>query len=613
MRLKILLKYLKDEDMRSFFLYSIRNIKSLKNIKLNTQTQTVPDYLSEDIANLNYKNILENVEEISLLQNFKYDINSNKKIQKNRNIILAGENLEINYEAIDWLKLFKDPEDTSAYHRFIWAYTDVIYQLEEGNSKKELYKVIINLIESWIDKFNITQLKKCHFEIFQTYTVSERLVNWFYLLNITTTDKKLKNKKIVTSMCEQLMYICNNLEYYGEDFTGNHLLNNGKAIYIIGNSLGIKEIKEIGKKILLNEYKRIIVDKGFLREGSVHYQLLITKNYLDSYFVALKFQDYEFTEQLYPLIEELVSACEYFMVRDSKGRNRIPIIGDISPDYSPEWLITVPNLAKVLLYGEELSRDIDIGYHTPFEIEFKENRKKRKQLKVNSNDWKKIENKNWTLFSHVNNSLYPNNLTGHFHHDTGGVVVFYRGNTIITDCGRITYENSIRGNRDKSIQAHSGIYIDKKEPEINMRTIYSKDFLESYVPKKPEIRVYENKMSIEINGYTRLKGITSVIRNIEIKNNEIEIIDEFNGKGIHEVTLFFHIPFDIEILEKENKLKIKIEDRLSINFDSKVLNIRKIDNHAAIAYGKDILLSTVAISTRLSFPNKIITKLYKEV
>lgn len=615
MKLKKILKYLRNKDVQAFLLYSIKNLKKLN---LSKPVGRIPIYLLEDMANIKYESILKKIESILLIQNSKYNMNK-KKMKKSREILLAGEKLELNYDELNWSKSFIDNEDISAYHRFIWVYTDFIYQLEEGSDKKELYEVTLNLIKSWIYNFDIKQSKEYHYEIFQTYTISERLVNWFYLLSITSKTERLINKEIAISMCEQLFYICNNLEYYGEEFTSNHLLNNGKAIYIIGSSLGVKEFQNIGKKILLNEYKRVIVDNGFLREGSSHYQLLITKNYLDAYFVALKFEDIEFAAKLYPKIEELANASRFFMIKTKKG-NKFPLIGDISPDYPPSWISTVPELADALLYGEKISKKLAIGYHTPFDIDLKKiNNKIKNDKKINSNDWGKITGNNWTIFTHVNNSLYPNNLTGHFHHDTGGIVVFYKDKPIIIDCGRITYTDSARGNRDKSIRAHSGIYIDKSEPEIDMRSIYPKEFLNAYVFEKPEIEVFLNKMAIKINGYSRLKGITSVIRTIEIRDKKIKIIDQFDGKGIHSLDLFFHVPFDVERIQEKNILRLETREKIKINFDKKILSLKKVrgsnatvDGHAAVAYGKDTIVNTIIASTKLSFPNKITTIIYKE-
>lgn len=53
--------------------------------------------------------------------------------ERKRKIDLSGTRISINYDTLDWNGFcFNDDEVTSACHRFIWMFTDVVKQLNAG-------------------------------------------------------------------------------------------------------------------------------------------------------------------------------------------------------------------------------------------------------------------------------------------------------------------------------------------------------------------------------------------------------------------------------------------------------------------------------------------------
>ena len=79
-----------------------------------------------------------------------------------------------------------------------------------------------------------------------------------------------------------------NLEYFGEHYTSNHLSNNGRGLLRIGIALGLDEFATDGARIMVAEAGRIFGRSGVLNEGSSHYHLLITRNYIDAWIAAEK-------------------------------------------------------------------------------------------------------------------------------------------------------------------------------------------------------------------------------------------------------------------------------------------------------------------------------------
>lgn len=610
-------KQVSDYDFRKYLKYALRYPCKTKVVR---PKQQIPPYLNfSGIESLLKSNTEQDT--IALLGSGKLYKNNQKSSDTQWKIHLASVDMAIN-SFINWNMTFSDDEDMAAYHRFIWMYCELIKRLENGCSQKELKPQVEYFIKSWIDKYEKSEIQQLHPEIFQTYTVAERIVSWLYSLSIVSDENNLKDSKIYDSIKKQISYICCHLEYYGEKFTGNHLSNDGKALYIAGTMLGLKEVQKTGQIILRKELERLLVDGGFLREGSVHYQFLITKNYTDVFEVANEFHDIKFQEKLLPYLLKMTEACRYFLVYDNDQGWGFPLIGDISPDYRPEWLIGTP-WATERVTGKKVQAGIplSLGYHNIF---FKE--KNRKEIKATEmgkecfykdlNDWGKITDKNWTAFTHINHSMYPNNLTGHFHHDTGALVLYFQGQRVLCDCGRITYELTERGLRDRRIEAHSGLRIDALEPEIDLRTFYSDSFLKEYTYKKPYIVNPDNTfMEIHQFGYERISQVGEIIRKVQLKNADIELQDTFEGTGKHTIELFFHTKMLMRV-EHQNLILKNQKQEFSITFDKDFDEIClihgsavSIDGNGALSYGENENLHSAVCKIYVDFPHTITTRI----
>lgn len=611
---KLLNEFYRDKDLQKAILYMLSHFQKIERKAGYCQT---PMYVKKEIDEC-IDNVSERKKIIRCIT-FGLTHLENCLFERKRKIDLSGTRISINYDTLDWNGFcFNDDEVTSACHRFIWMFTDVVKQLNAGAKKDDAYQTCVRIIHSWIDNYKIEQAEMYHSEIFQTYAVAERIVNWLYIIGATATNKVVDDPIIVNSIYNQADYICTHLEYYGEQFTGNHLGNDAKALYIAGACLEDMQLQNIGRKMILHEYERIIVDGGFLREGSSHYQFLITKNYIDIYWVAKQTGDKAFVAKLLPIISRMVQGCDFFLVSDKSLKKGIPFIGDISPDYPPEWIMSVPDVGHWITENVPLKESDEVCYKTSFIGCITDDEKVSTEKIVDTPiDWVRIENNIWTVFSHVNHSLYPNNLTGHFHHDTGAIVAYLYGEPVIIDTGRLTYEDCERGKRDKSVKAHSGICIDNMEPEIDMKTFYSDGVLNKYASLKPQIMQKGNMFQIDVAGYARLRGIDSVIRTVEVEDENLIVTDKILGKGKHEVQQYFHVPFIGEI-ETTHEYQYAT-DRIVFEFDNAIKEIEiirgdksKVEGHKAEAYGCDGLAQTIKTHLKTELPVSLVTKIKRK-
>lgn len=614
MKIQTVKNYIKDYDFRQYAKYVLCHIGSRPQARV---AQKVPPYLER---------LEEEMEKVSQREKrriklLKYNggfFQYGRVSEEQWKIYLAGKEVTIDRNT-EWNYQFADDEDMAALHRFIWLYNGLIIKREQGYECEGLKEQVLGFILSWIQRYKEINIKELHPEIFQTYSVAERVVNWLYSLSVVHKLDYLENSEIYESIFEQVKYICNHLEYYGEFFTGNHLSNDGKAVYIAGMLLGIKEYQEIGKEILIQEVQRIITDQGFLREGSVHYQFLITKNYAEVYWVAKQFGDRGFQRIVAPYLLKMANACGYFLIDKGDNQWEIPLIGDISPDYKPEWIIGAPWIAEWLVCGKKIEKlPVSIGWHNIFRICWNncETDSIKNDIFLWQKDWGKLKYGKWLAFFHVNHSLYPNNLTGHFHHDTGAIVLYHDGNCILCDCGRYTYENIVRGIRDKSMEAHCGIKIDGVQPEMDMRTFYPSDFIRKHASRSPSI-VQKDNVSAEIwqYGFQRLKNVGVLKRVVEIEEETVQIRDVFEGRGRHKLEFFFHTEEGFRV-EQNQLILITKTEKFIIEFNKKFMDIHIIygkgsdaEGKMAISYGESRDICSAICVLYEKFPCTVTTRI----
>lgn len=603
---------LKNRDMRSFMLFTLAHPGT---ILPRHSVQAMPPYMTEnDFVDINK---LETNYCIRKLSFPGTDSEPERRALLNSHTVrvhLAGIDDDIEINNINWFKNYEDPEDVAAMHRFSWLYRMVWENRIIDDS--DANNIIKEIIYSWIDNVESKDKNTVHSEVWQTYSVVERLVSWTVILGLTE-EKEDNDKKIISSIVRQLDYIQKNFEYYGEEFTSNHFCNNGRGLYICGAVLGINEFKRFGEKIIRNMLERIVPDNVFLREGSTHYQFLITKWICDCLWIGKSCEDHKFADWLIPRLKGLLSGCQYFMVQSENGWS-IPLIGDISPDLTPSWLIGVPWVAEYLLTGKMYHLQLpEKGYHSILckcVYDAKSNDYEGKCSIERSNDWERIISNSFRIYAHVNNSLYPNNLTGHFHHDSGSFVVYYDNLPLLIDCGRYNYNSDGVGTWMKKHFGHNVFIIDGFDPEPDMRSFYTKAFLKKYLAENPEIERKENCIVSIVYSGKRIRGIDFCRRNIEIINDSIVVRDDIEGAGIHDGMILFHISgiWDVKeaddgIIAAYNTYKFRIK---SDNCNFKICHKNKGDNYYGYCsdeYGKLKQCISVAADIRFKVPYTIKT------
>lgn len=230
----------------------------------------------------------------------------------------------------DWDQGFDDPEKLFYLHRWGWLLMEAV-----DNQSAELKNYGVAVIKDWFLSMNDKKTNPA----WESYSVSERIANaliFFYVLRMFPAKSQMDIKFIEKNLLDMAIYLLGRLEFNFE-LTNNHLLNNARALYMIGRFSECNEIAEIGRLIFKNESSKMVTSSGFLNEGSSSYHFLILRTYLEVLWVARLSQDESFAVYIEPIAKSMVKAAWFFTVKNG-SKWEIPFFGDISPDFPSSWL-----------------------------------------------------------------------------------------------------------------------------------------------------------------------------------------------------------------------------------------------------------------------------------
>jgi hypothetical protein len=343
------------------------------------------------------------------------------KISKNTlyQISLAGEEIDSRLISGFWKqsegRLSQDPEVEYAAHRFHWA----VVKLASGVTA-EFVRHVYHLIDEWISIFQV----KPGSVPWQPYTLSERLCNWIVILQvgqkIEAPDKEFVCN-LTQAITNHLLVLSDHLEYPASGHVNNHILNNGRALYIGGRYVGREDFAELGREIFRNHLSDLIGGSGFLLEASSHYQFLLTRSVFEMQIVAHETNDMAFSFWINEVLQRMLSASDFLVPSKFLEPCDMPRIGDVSPDVPFDWFDPREGAERR-------------GWRALWKF----SKVEMLDCSLNQEGWLKICSNQWSAiaYSHPDRSGYP---IGHGHDDFGSALLFYAGVPVIVDIGRFNY------------------------------------------------------------------------------------------------------------------------------------------------------------------------------
>lgn len=533
--------------------------------------------------NFRYKRFKEHQQVLDLLNQLNKDTKTaitNLSIEIDTHSLKPSSNLvdsnikrgeiELKLRTISFLETFDDTEDFFWLHRFSWIFDGLTHKPNEAIVRLIKHKILI-----WIDRNEEELLAS------DAYSICERVLHWFYFYllyakNIFTEDEK---SKFLKSIKQQLTLLCQKLEYHGV-YTNNHVLNNGRALYIGGAILNHNLFKQIGANIIFSNYNDIIID-GVVQEDSSNYQILLTRSFTEVYLFASLTSDNRMCQWLEEKLRKMLASSKTIIGNEEK--TIYPFFGDISPDYSPSFLLGYPfsnnqnRPSKWFKLFEPLLSKIDTSDL------FENTLQPKHQTKLNKIIYKKIFDFELYIMSK------QSGIKAHGHNDQGSICLFYKNKPLIIDPGLKNYTKESVSLNQKSHITHNFPSLDQLPTDIEVFSPYFNQKHHSTFSLREE---RTNHISYQVN-YIFNQG--TIQRSITFTPTACKIIDTnlTNRKSVWYQNTFI---WNDELSFDEEKYILQQEEHIfSINFSDNV-----VAQHKAIEVSSQYGLSQTKASIYLN-------------
>lgn len=445
----------------------------------------------------------------------------------------------------DWKSAFADDEQHVSLHRWNWlvrALTD--------EAQKPDFTWGCGLMRSWLAA--MTPLPPGLAS--ESYTVGERIANACLFARIVSGDWHALPEDIRQALEAMARYLAEHIEYHGDEATGNHALNNARALYFAGMCLKRREFARIARLVLAERLPVLVAPDGFMREGSSHYHFLFCRWLLEMRLVAEEFADAETLALLNPVLPGLVERCWFFLVHSNDGSMHLPVIGDVSPDCEPGWLLNLPWSAPALAChaparlppkpGHAGWGDLWPARSPERHDDGRESVKPRDEARWQScreGGWHRLDWRGWTAIWHAE-SAAGTAMASHAHHDLCSLVLYHEGREVLIDPGRHDYERwGELGNYGMHCASHNTVSIDGIAPMLSRRDrLFMQAYRNSSVQVSAESQGERFLVTIAHDGFMRLAGGgVRHRRTFAFSSDRVEIEDSFDGRGRRRLDIFF--------------------------------------------------------------------------
>lgn len=354
----------------------------------------------------------------------------------------------------------------------------------------------------------------------ETYSCCERIANFITWASFIPKEQRLQKipKNALPFLEKQLNWIISHLEYH-KQYTGNHILNNARALLMGGALLQHAQALKNGMGILKYMLPILIQPQGALREGSTHYQLIVLKWLLDAYTFAqasgvFNHADLAFIQQ-YILKMQKVAA----IFCDEAGELQA-FIGDISPDAKPQITTTTLMLCYPVYWPPKFTKASYYHY----------------------DDWLALYQGKQKVLLNCPQGKYPQHIATHKHNDLSSFVWLFDNQPLLIDTGRARYTKDKLTSLQKSATGHNVALVNDMAPLCESIIINGHWCPKPYANAAIKLEtLQQNEMMLTHNGFKRATSVEHHTRHIKLLQDSLQIIDRFRGKGTVDIKLIWQL------------------------------------------------------------------------
>lgn len=427
----------------------------------------------------------------------------------------------------------------------------------------------------------------------ETYSSCERVANLLvYLAASPVTLAQIRNDPILGGFIgDSIKWIAEHLEYYGPGSTNNHIINNARALVMGGVAAADEGVVTLGMQIFRECLPQMVLARGFLRERSSHYQLVVLNWILDAahFCVAFRGESSDDAQFLRGFAVRMAAAAG--LVCDDMGRLEV-LIGDISPDTSP---------AKS---AARLSRLYPLYW--PVAVE--------PCAPVIQDGWFRFSVGLECVIGNFPPGDFPPPFPTHGHADYTSFTWRHDGVEILADTGRCLYVDEPISRFQQSALGHNVPLINGFAPVSDSLVANGRWWPRPYAAARLDIAPSGAGVLLRHDGFARATPVKWHARRIVPEPGGIMVVDSFGGQGSIEVSMCWNFgagfsAFDSATLTARGPAgKVQLEvDGVGGAPEVTWLSGRAPGSWRSRSYGESCLALGVGLSWHVNLPVEIST------
>ncbi len=330
----------------------------------------------------------------------------------------------------------------------------------------------------------------------EPFPISLRIIFWIKFI----VKHKIQDHKIDQSLYGQLQMLYKKPEYH---LLGNHLLENGFALFFGGHYFSDKKVLKLAREILVEQLnEQILSDGGHFELSPMYHQLMLFR-ILDC-INLIKNNPGNSGDDITNLLTSKAELMLGWMMQITFHNGDMPLVNDSANGVAPTTE-TLKNYAARLGISPET-----------------------KPLKTSG--YRKIKMSGYELLVDVGN-VGPDYIPGHAHSDTFSFLLYHRDQPLLVDTGISTYEKNNRRTEERSTSAHNTLTVS----DLEQSEVWG-GFRVARRAKITQLEETAGKITATHDGYRRIN--CEHRRTFFYDDQHLEIEDTLTGG--HQGTAFFH-------------------------------------------------------------------------
>ena len=329
------------------------------------------------------------------------------------------------------------------------------------------------------------------------YPLSRRIVNWIKWV----MGGHRPRPEILRSLASQTEWLGRHVEYH---LLGNHLFENAKALTFAGCFFESSEWLHKGLNLFEAQIPEQILTDGGHFERSPMYHSLIFEDVLDLVNLGRAYPG------LLPDWSPVAGRMSGWLKQMLHPDGQIAFFNDSTLGVAPEPRLLFEYAARLGI--EPVS------------------------VKPAPSGYIRLEN-DATVILFDAGPVGPDYQPGHAHADTLSFELSHRGQRLLVNSGISTYQCGAERQWQRGTAAHNTVRVDG----CDQSEVWSAFRVARRA--RPFDVTTDNRSWAEAahDGYHRLKAPVTHRRRIELRKDDLVITDTLDGRGVHEIELFFHL------------------------------------------------------------------------